>query len=279
MSLQVTDRLDEDGHRWAAVRCTCDLSAQNDDLIKATSELVRLAYGEDTILDLWANLEPDPTVSETYDIEHLVGGFRLGLPNPAEETGGIEHMANYRSESTEMLARSALAIAYDALQFLVAPQAGKLNPNKPVLGFDGWALLDDKKFGVAIVLVQVKGTKDTDCPPRESDTLAEECKAAPTRLGVISRMLTIMARSVDDTSVRATLLRMLAGLGKGKLPSIVVAPVLIRSAGKEAIGDLQPIIDVRADFAPVIGHGVSVLLGVNLNEFGRRVMDAARAAA
>jgi len=275
---EVIERRQDGVHEWVAISCTCDLANPRDELVRSTAGLVRNAYGEDVIVEAWLAMEPDPEIAETFTVDHLVAGFRMGLPNPASEGNKPPQLTNYRSESAEMLARGALACAFESLQFLIAPQGGKLNPNQPILGFDGWAIRATEEQGAALVLVQVKATSVLETPPPESSVLAEECKRLPRQKGPIARVLSVMAKHLPNGQMRSAVLRMLTRLGSGELPALVVAPVLIRGVGSSALADLAPIVDVTADFHPAAGCGASVSLGVDLNEFGRKVMDAARAA-
>lgn len=99
---------------------------------------------------------------------------------------------------------------------------------------------------------------------------------------VIARALTSMVRllqSLSNEMLRRAVLRMLEGLGRDHLPNMYISPAIVRGTTISNIDDLQPIREAVADYAPAISCGVSVSIGVALEEFGRIVMQKARDAA
>ena len=155
-----------------------------------------------------------------------------------------------------MVARGALAAAYD-VKFHVAPQRGKTNADQPVRGFDGWGIVGSEEDGYAFVLVQVKGTEEEARPPAEAHTLLEECKRVPRQRGPLSRALTVLLISLKDSPLRVAILRMIETLGKGSLPRILVAPVIVRGHYPAHIEDLEPLRRARDEFSPATSYGVT----------------------
>jgi hypothetical protein len=242
--------------------------------------MVREAYGESIVVAVATNelANVDPGVADAFDLDAIKAGFRLGLPDPEEEKKGGKPPAlrNYRSESTEMVARGALAKIH-GIAFPAHPQLGKANPNQPFLGFDGWGLLatDD---GLVLTLVQVKGTDHESSPSPEAHRLAEECKAVPRDVGKLARAISLLVVNVVGQPEKQALVRMLAQLGRGELPKMVVAPVVVRGLTLAEMADLQPVRQASPEYAPAVGRGLAVSIGVHLTEFGERVMKLARAA-
>jgi hypothetical protein len=264
----------DDEHQWAVVQCACDLSNDSDDLVIQTVAKVREAYGENEIIA--ATISPDPSVERRFNLTAITKAFRRGLPDPEVEENKKPHLTNYRSETTEILAREALFQAY-AIEFPTHPQRGKTNVNQPILGFDGWGILGSEATGYALVLVQVKGTEDRNCPPREASTLALECQAIPQEIDKICHAVSLLVMNISPSPLRNALLQMLESLSEDVLPGLFVAPVIIRGIGASAnIEDLRPIRDVRHLFSPAISRGVTVALGVPLTDFGQTVMSRAR---
>jgi hypothetical protein len=269
-------------HCWAVATCACDLGDDQDPLIQTTVQLVREAYGEDELLaaadtDFLAKI--DPTVAETFDLDAIKAGFRLGLPDPDQEnkTGKKPWLRNYRSESTEMVARGVLKKAH-GVDFPSHPQRGKVNSNQPFLGFDGWGLLITPGSDPRLVLVQVKATDDTSCPPAEAKKLAAECKEVPRDTGKLSRAIAVLAVNLKGTREGVVLLKMLEDLGKGNLPSMAVAPVVIRGVTTGVMADIEPVREIVDEFTPACARGVVVSINAPLTDFGERVMTLARAA-
>lgn len=268
------DELYEDGaHQWAIVSCVCNLDDAADPLLSSIVAAVREAYGEQDIITI---AQPDPSVAQRFDLSAITKAFRMGLPDPDEEGKKPEHLANYRSEATELLARSALKHVF-SVEFPAHPQRGKTNQNQPVLGFDGWGLVGSHSAGYALVLVQVKGTDDVKRPPSEARKLAEECRRVPRQPSALCRALSVLVLTLKNSPYETIVVEMLEVLGRDSLPKIFVAPVVIRGALVAHSDDLSPIRTACQEITPIAGRGVVMSLGVDLGEFGRRVMTQARA--
>jgi hypothetical protein len=276
MTFQVLERHTDGKHQWAVVGCACDLSNEDDDLVQLIVTEIRDSYGESEVLRL-AELETDGSDEGLFDLGPIRAAFRLGLPDPNSEGHKPPQLTNYRSEATEMVARRALA-AIHAVGFHVAPQIGKVNPNQPILGFDGWGIMGDDDSNFALVLVQVKATDEDVTPPSVTRELVEECARVPRNPGPICRALAVLVMHVQSPPIRRALIRMLELLGRSHMPQLVVAPVIVRGQTTAQGGDLDPLRHSATDFAPAIGRGVVLSLGVDLNAFGRTVMSRARAA-
>ena len=274
----IVDHVDASGeHQWAVIHCSCDLTAKDDELVIQTVAAVREAYGEDRLLAQAAIPDPDPDVGHLFDLDAIRRAIRRGLPDPEVEKDKIPHLANYRSEAAEMVAKGALVAAY-GIAFPVAPQRGKPNANQPILGFDHWGVLSSGTEHT-LALVQVKGTHDDKVPPAVAEVLATECKRVPTQVDEICRTLTVLASGLEGHQLQDAIFFMLEEIGNGGLPKLVVAPVVVRGGGTVShADDLQPCREACGDFAPASGRGATVSIGVSLTDFGRTVMEAARAA-
>jgi hypothetical protein len=273
-------QIEVDGdHHWGVATGECDLTSDDDPLLLAISSLVREAYGEDELLAAVQEallIEVDPAVAEAFDLAGIRASFRLGLPDPEAERTKPGALRSYRSEAAEFVARRALADAFSIL-IPTHPQRGKVNSNQPFLGFDGWGLMDTSGFFV-LVLIQVKGTDQRACPPAEAHKLAAECAAIPRDIGKLARALSVMAVNLRNTPFLLPLAKMLAGLRQMNLPPMVVAPVVVRGLTLGDIGDLSPIREAVDSYNPAGTRALAVTIGVNLTEFGKRIMDMARAA-
>jgi len=279
MACKIIQRQEADGHAWVLAVATCDLSKTDDPLIAATVSLVRKSYGEEKLLEK-ANAVMSAEIAEgSFQLNHLLAAIREGLPDPRAEGEKPVALTNYRSQSAEMVARIALAAAYRFV-YPAAPQEGATNPNQPILGFDGWAVADGTRGSNVFVLIQVKGTEGAKSPPGEADVLAKECKRIPKEPTKISRALSLLLRFMkDDDPVCPSVLRMLEALGRGELPPMHVAPVIVRGSSQAHMDDLEPIRQASPDFAPATARGAVVSIGVSLNDFGKIVMEKARKAA
>jgi hypothetical protein len=83
--------------------------------------------------------------------------------------------------------------------------------------------------------------------------------------------------TLKDSPYQTIVVEMLEILGQDALPKIFVAPVVIRGTLIAHSDDLSPIRTAFQDITPIAGRGVVMSLGVDLGEFGRRVMTQARA--
>lgn len=279
MPCTIVQREEVDDHVWVVATADCQLSDPNDPLIVSTVALVRKSYGELKILDKAAKVMTAEIAEGSFQIEHLLAAIRIGLPDPNAEGDKPVALTNYRSQSAEMVAKIALAAAFN-FTYPAAPQEGSTNANQPVLGFDGWAIANETSGSHAFVLIQVKGTEEKKCPPGEAHTLAEECKRVPRDPSKLSRALCVLLLYLkNDEPICLQVLTMLEALGRGELPPMYVAPVVVRGTSTTHIDDLGPVRQASPDFAPAIARGVVMRIGVSLNEFGRIVMEKARQAA
>lgn len=270
----VVDAAEQDGeHRWTAASCPCNLTDDTDQLLVGTSTLVREAYGENELLAAMENIDPD--VAQLFDLEAIREGFRVGLPNPGLESDRPKSLRNSRSESAEMVARGALKEIYD-VECPTHPQQGKPNANIPFPGFDGWGLMLEAQ-GHSLVLIQVKASDQRTSPPDVAEELADECAAIPKELGKLSRAIAIMATTLKGTEYFGTLVSMLQRVGRAQLPSMRIAPVIIRGTFPGSLDDLAPVRARSAELSPAAAIGLVVTIGVDLLGFGERVMNMARA--
>jgi hypothetical protein len=264
-------------HSWAVAVAECNLANAEDLLVDEISSLVRRSYGEDALVaDAKVTLESEIAGGE-FETSHLVAAIRRGLPNPAKEGDKPAPLTTYRSQSAEMVARAALTAAY-ALQFPAAPQAGAVNSNMPILGFDGWAVLESSSNEFDFALIQVKATDVSDSPPSEAYKLAAECVTVPREEEAICRALTVLASLLRGDPFQSVVLRMLTKMARGNELRMLVAPVIVRGVTIGALSDLEPIKVRKTECAPAYVKGVVVSIGVSLNEFGLSVMNKARTA-
>jgi hypothetical protein len=265
-------------HQWAVLSCSCNLTDANDLLILDTVVIVRKSYGEDAVVQDAQDLMADEIAGGTFDLTLLQIAARMGMPDPDAEGNKPKQLTNYRSQTAEMLAKGALAKAYN-IQYPVAAQETIGNPNQPILGFDGWGVSKEDDDQYTLVLIQVKATDQNSQPLKEAIKLVNECRRVPNDRSKIARALTSMQRllqSLDNEMLRKATLRMLEGLAREKLPNMYISPAIIRGTTTSSIDDLEPIRAAVADFTPAISRGVSVSIGVALDEFGRIVMQRAR---
>ncbi|MCA9250439.1 MAG: hypothetical protein KDA54_04845 [Phycisphaerales bacterium] len=256
----------------------CQLEKTDDALIAHTVEMVRRSYGEDEILADALDVMQADLAAGNFQTEHLVAAIRQGLPDPSAEGNKPPQLTTYRSQTAELVAKAALSAAYP-VEYPAAPQEGAPNPNQPILGFDGWGICRYGGDYFTLVLIQVKGTDDGTSPPAIAEELANECRRVPRDTSVICRALCVLARLLRGGDLQPVVFRMLETLGRGELPSMHVAPAIVRGTVPCQIGDLQPCRDAVAEFAPATARGIAVGIGVSLSEFGETVMTRAREAA
>jgi hypothetical protein len=270
---------EEDGtHSWAVATASCRLDDENDAVIQATVTLVRRSYGEDEIMADAASVLSTEIVEGTFRLEHLLAAVRSGMPDPSVEGAKPPALTTYRSQSAEMIAKCALASTYQ-FEYPAAPQEGATNANQPILGFDGWGIARSTNGDLTLALIQVKSTDENASPPRVAEELANECRRAPRDRSALCRALTVLARHLRGDPLQSDVLRMLEQLGDNRLPRMHVAPAIVRGTTQAAINDLQPVRIVAAEFIPATSRGIVVAIGVDLADFGRIVMQRARAAA
>jgi len=205
MTVQIVATEVDGDHSWVVAHCECSLDDDGDALLKNVVEMVREAYGELKLRDIIERLEDaDPSVTAKFDTHAILAAVRRGMPNPATEmaTQKPAHLTNYRSEPCEVIAKHTLKLAFN-IEFPVAPQRGKTNPNMPILGFDHWGALRTASGNHMLVLVQVKGTEEDESPPQVCNKLVEECKEVPNQADVICRALTILAIALEGTRCKS----------------------------------------------------------------------------
>jgi len=272
---------DPEDHQWAVVLEACDIDALDDGMLRHAVDAIRAAYGEQEILDLAENqplLEvPDPAEGiGGFDTEHLMRAFRSSLPDPAAEGDKPPHLTNYRSETTEIIAREALSVVFD-MATPPALHATKGNRNQPILGFDGWSVMNRSSGELALVLIQVKGTDDANRPPSQAEKLIVECGEVTAKIEKLKGFLVACALRCKGTPFHADLIRMLVELEKtAKVANLVVAPVIIRGLVTADIEDLKSLRAATGTFAHAKARGMSLSIGADLNAFGRKAMDTAR---
>ncbi|MEA3189080.1 MAG: hypothetical protein QOD99_2910 [Chthoniobacter sp.] len=274
----IAQHAEENGHQWAIATAACNLDDQNDALIAETVALVRTAYGESKIMSDAVAMLAAEIAEGVFRTDHLLAAIRSGLPNPGAEGAKPVALTNYRSQTAEMVAKAALAAAYE-FEYPASPQEGSPNANQPILGFDGWGLLRRSDDTYVLVLIQVKATDEDASPPREAGNLASECCRVPRDTSALCRALCVLARLLANNPLGPVILRMLETLGGDSLPPMHVAPVIVRGVSLGRMTDLQPIRDVTADIAPATVRGMVVSIGVPLGRFGEIVMEKAREAA
>jgi hypothetical protein len=267
------ERLEDSPHSWAVAECSCNLADLEDELLSTVAQAIRDSYGESDILGLAA---PDPGVEQRFDLSAITAAFRMGLPDPSQEGRKPEQLTNYRSETTEVIARLGLAEAHH-IEFPSNPQIGKPNANQPILGFDGWGFLRLGDGRIAFILVQVKATDSPECPPAEAAKLAVECTRVPRGVPSLCRALSILAVRLEG-ELLDTVLAMMQEIGSGALPLIGVAPVVVRGVSSGCHDDLQPVYAACADFAPAFARGLVISVGADLSAVGVEAMNRARAA-
>lgn len=259
-------------HRWVVSRCTVDLASKGDALLAAIVRRARQSYGEQFIDNIPAI---DGDTALRFNLSAIKAAIRAGMPEPAVEQGKPQALRNYRSEVAELIAQEVLAHAYQ-VQFPASPQATKGNANQPVLGFDGWGLLDLDDGTAALVLVQVKGSDHNQRPPDVAQVLVEECCRVPREPDKLCRALTAMLALLHTTAFAPKLLAMLETLGQDALPPLVVCPVIVRGAVAAHMDDLASLRAAESRFEPARVRGLCVSLGTPLEPFGHCVFTEAR---
>lgn len=260
-------------HHWSVLTIKSGL----DESCAFFSEMiqeVKDVYGETSIISMAEDIEAaDMKIS--FDQSKIKNALKMGLPDPSVETSKPKQLTNYRSEAAELLARKALVASYNIL-FPVAAQTVKGNANQPILGFDGWGILKyvDGSFG--LVLVQVKGSDENKSPPKVIQELLEESRNARFQKSTMVRALVTLAHLIKDEELKSVLLKMLEEIGDDKLPSIVVAPVLIRGKLESSLDDIVDLIDGALDYEPAKSRGATASIGQCLSDFGFELFTKAR---
>lgn len=275
MPFTIDDRYVFEPHEAVVASQTCDLSDPEDVVLTSTIELLHQSYGVTRVVEDAVRLFQSEVRIGTFSVGHLMGALTQGLPDPSKEGSKPPYLRNARSEAAEMAAKLALRQAYGFV-YPAAPQEGSVNPNLPVLGFDGWGFHFVSDNDPWLVLIQVKATEAVDVPPAIASTLADECRQAPFDQSAISRALTVLAQFLRHTEFQACVIRMLERIGRGERLPVVVAPAIVRGAVRGSLEDLKPVCDVAPEVEPGCIRAVVVSIGVGLSEFGTAVMNAAR---
>jgi hypothetical protein len=270
MPYNIIKREDDPPHIWCLAQSSAD-----EDLLESTAKLVRRSYGEDEILAEATTVMAPDIADGTFMTDHLVAAIRKGMPDPDAEGTKPAALTNYRSQTAEMVAKAALAVAYQFI-YPAAPQQGAVNANQPILGFDGWGLLRQEHDNYILVLIQVKGTEEAKCPPSEAEKLAKECCKIPRDRSALSRGLCVLVQFLKEEAMVAAVMRMLELIGNDELPSMHIAPAIVRGTSAGDIEDLRPVRDVTGQFAPSSARGIVVMIGLPLADFGEVVMRKAR---
>lgn len=272
--MEVIDVLEKPSeHHWSVLSVKSGL----DETCAFFSEMiqeVKDVYGETSIISMVESLEAADT-QISFDQTKIKNALKIGLPDPAVEGTKPKQLTNYRSEAAELLARKALVASYNIL-FPVAAQTVKGNANQPILGFDGWGVLEyvDGSFG--LVLVQVKGSDENKSPPKVIQELLEESKNTKFQVPTMVRALVTLAHLLKDDGLKAVLIKMLEEIGDEKLPSIIVAPVLIRGNLASSFDDIVDLINGALDFEPAKSRGATASIGQSLSDFGFELFTKAR---
>ncbi len=253
-------------------RCTVGSDSDGGGVLAAIVRRARQSYGEQFLDNL---PEPDGGTELRFDLGAIRVAIRAGMPDPDVELRKPQALRNYRSEVAELVAQEVLAHAYQ-VQFPASPQATKGNANQPVLGFDGWGLLDLDDGAAALVLVQVKGSDHDQRPPDVAQVLVEECCRVPREPDKLCRALTAMFALLHTTAFAPKLLAMLETLGRDSLPPLVVCPVIVRGAIAAHLDDLTSLRAAESRFEPAGVRGLCVSIGTPLEPFGHHVFTEAR---
>uniref|UniRef100_A0A7C1T4K4 DUF1837 domain-containing protein n=1 Tax=Agrobacterium albertimagni TaxID=147266 RepID=A0A7C1T4K4_9HYPH len=273
---------DPDDHVWAVVQESCDLSKDDDGFLLHAVATIRDAYGEQEIRNMALDAplielpEPADGVDQTFPLDLLVKAFRSSLPDPSVEGGKPVQLTNYRSETAELLARAALATVYG---FASPPtlHATKGNRNQPILGFDGWTVMQATDGKLALVLLQVKGTEDGARPPSVAAELVAECGRAVTDFSKLKGFLVACLVRCKGTEFEKPLMHMIVELERdNKIMNTILAPVIVRGSHLAHIDDLTSLREATISFLHAKARGMTISLGTELAAFGRAAMTRAR---
>lgn len=273
---------DDGDHVWAVVQEKCDLTDEQDRMLLHAVTTIREAYGEREIREMAENAplievpEPADGVSISFPVDLLMSAFRSSLPDPTAEGDKVPHLTNYRSETTELLARAALSVVYG---FATPPtlHAAKGNRNQPILGFDGWSVMQVTDGNLALVLLQVKGTEDSARPPRVAVELIAECGRAVTDFGKLKGFLMACLVRCQGTEFQVPLMNMIIELERDdRIVNTVLAPVIVRGSHESHIDDLSTLRGATISFLHARARGMTLSLGAELTAFGRAAMTRAR---
>jgi hypothetical protein len=263
---------EENGHKFSVLRYECDLAVEGDAFFVHMIEMARNVYGEYLLGDL---PDIDPSVSASFDLEAIRRAIRQGMPDPTEEQKKPANLRNYRSEAAELIARKALSDSYGFI-YPAAAQVTKGNAAQPILGFDGWGLIELASDHWAFVLLQVKGSDENKSPPTIITQLSAECGMAPQETTKLARALTSILALVKDEQIKTIICRMLEKIGKNESLRLIVAPVIVRGSVNASLSDIHCLGAAIQASATVCTHASSASIGVGLEAFGKVLFEKAR---
>jgi hypothetical protein len=280
--LQHTIVSDDGDHQWAVVLETCDIADDDDRFLLHAADAIRIAYGEEELRAMAENAgllsAPDPadSVGTSFATDHLIRALRSSLPNPDNEGNKPPHLTNYRSETSEIIARAALSTVYG---FAVPPalHATKGNRNQPILGFDGWAVMALATGELALVLLQVKATDDAKRPPGEAAKLILECGRVVTDAEKLQGFLIACTLRCKGTIFATPLMEMAIELETtNRVSNTVVSPVIVRGTVTADLEDLKSLRSAKESYSHAKARGMTLSIGTELTAFGRAAMNRAR---
>jgi len=262
----------ENGHQLSVLTYECSQPIEDDGFFMHMVQLARDVYGEYLVSEI-----PDiePSVAQSFDLSAITRAVRDSIPNPDDEETKPANLRNYRSEAAELVARKALGDSYGFL-FPAAAQVVKGNASQPILGFDGWGMIELENDSWAFVVIQVKGSDEDKSPPGVVDELIVECKKAPVETDKLSRALVSILSLVNDEQIKSIIYRMLERLGQNKPLKLIVAPVVVRGKIQSAFSDIQCFAgEIEATEQSYL-QAASASIGVELNTFGKALFEKAR---
>lgn len=266
------DLKQHNGHSLSVLSYECDIAIEGDLFFAHMVEMARDVYGEYLLSDL---PEPDPSVASSFDLGAIQKAIREGMPDPDNEATKPENLRNYRSEAAELVARKALSDSYGFV-YPAAAQVVKGNAVQPILGFDGWGLIELEEDSWAFVVIQVKGSDEDKSPPTVVSELIQECKMAPNEPPKLCRAITSILALVSDQEIKNVLLRMLEKLGQNKPLKLIVAPVVVRGKVHSCMDDIMCFADELTATENLSARASSTSIGVELATFGYQLFDKAR---
>jgi len=262
----------EHGHKFSVLTYECTQPVEDDQFFLHMVQLARDVYGEYLLSDL---PEIDPAVEASFDLSAITRAVRSSLPDPEDEKTKPANLRNYRSEAAELVARKALGDSFGFI-FPAAAQVAKGNASQPILGFDGWGMIELEDDSWAFVVIQVKGSDENKSPPGVIDELIGECKRAPNEPSKLARALVSILSLLKDGEIKTVVWRMLERLGKNKPLKLIVAPVVVRGKVEAAYSDISCFKE-KID-ATDLNHlnAATASIGIDLNSFGKALFEKAR---
>lgn len=265
------DIYSEQGHEFSVLTYECTQPIEDDQFFLHMVQLARDVYGEYLLNEL---PEVDPAVEDSFDLSAITKAVRSSLPDPEDEEKKPANLRNYRSEAAELVARKALGDSFGFI-FPAAAQVTKGNASQPILGFDGWGMIELEENSWAFVVIQVKGSDDSNSPPGVVDELISECKRAPNEPSKLTRALVSILALVRDEKIRTIVLRMLERLGQNKPLKLIVAPVIVRGKVGSNLSDISSLKDEIDATDSSHLNAASASIGIDLNTFGKSLFEKA----